>query len=104
MSPFGVFDAAHTAVRMIGRAAKVQAYEVALMASVAAMAPHDTWSAAASTPHAVRDRQSRRTPHPRRAPCCSCTALGGHEVQLVLARASIERPRADRRSGHLRRF
>ena len=39
MSPFGVFDAARTAVRMIGRAAKVQAYEVALMASVAAMAP-----------------------------------------------------------------
>ena len=39
MSPFGVFDAARTAVRMIGRAAKVHAYEVALMASVAAMAP-----------------------------------------------------------------
>src|SRR6478736_5630991 len=39
MSPFGVFDAARTAVRMIGRAAKVQAYEVALMASLAAMAP-----------------------------------------------------------------
>ena len=39
MSPIGVFDAARTAVRMIGRAAKVQAYEVALMASVAAMAP-----------------------------------------------------------------
>ena len=39
MSPFGVFHAARTAVRMIGRAAKVQAYEVALMASVAAMAP-----------------------------------------------------------------
>ena len=39
MSSFGVFDAARTAVRMIGRAAKVHAYEVALMASVAAMAP-----------------------------------------------------------------
>jgi len=39
MSPFGVFHAARTAVRMIGRAAKVHAYEVALMASVAAMAP-----------------------------------------------------------------
>ena len=84
MSPFGVFDAARTAVRMIGRAAKVQAYEVALMASVAAMAPHDTWSAAASTPHAVRDRQSRRTPHPRRAPCCSCTALGGTKYSWSL--------------------
>jgi len=39
MSPIGVFHAARTAVRMIGRAAKVHAYEVALMASVAAMAP-----------------------------------------------------------------
>ncbi|HEX7427964.1 MAG TPA: alpha/beta fold hydrolase [Mycobacterium sp.] len=39
MSTFGVFDAARTAVGIIGRAAKAQAYEVALMASVAAMAP-----------------------------------------------------------------
>ena len=39
MPSFGVFDAARTAVRMIGRAAKVHAYEVALMASVATMAP-----------------------------------------------------------------
>jgi len=39
MSPFGVFHAARAAVRMIGRTAKVHAYEVALMASLAAMAP-----------------------------------------------------------------
>jgi triacylglycerol lipase len=39
ISPVGVIEGARAAVRVIGRAAMVQAHEVALMASVAARAP-----------------------------------------------------------------
>ena len=103
MSPFGVFHAARTAVRMIGRAAKVHAYEVALMASVAAMAPLHLVGGGLDPSCGPRSPVQAHTA-PTTRPVLLVHGFGGHEVQLVLARASIERPRADRRSGHLRRF
>ena len=75
MSSFGPFGGARTLVRVIGRAAMVQAYEVALMASVAAMAPLHLVGGGFGPAFGPRSPVQAHTA-PRRAPCCSCTASG----------------------------
>ena len=70
----GVIEGAPGVVRMIRRVAMAHAYEMALIVSVAALAPLRLVGGA-PTPQAVRCRRHKGTPYLRRIPCCSCTAF-----------------------------
>ena len=83
MSPLGPIGGARTLVRMIGRAAMVQAYEVGLMASVAARAPlHLVGGGFDPALGALPPVQA--PPRTHGAPGAARARLRGHEVKLVL--------------------